>query len=148
MVYHYFNEKKGTTVAVIKGTKWDAVNLIVRRHPVLCQFKADLIDGKNMEIVKKFRLDKFVIPNTFSYTSRCHKEDTFNKEVGRQEADRVVFEKLNLSIEKAMCAWADDQLRMMQNNVFDGSMVIEGNDTECHCGEDCGNCGEECVCNK
>lgn len=148
MVYHYFNEAKGTTVAVIKGTKWDAVNLIVRRHPVLSQFKDALINGKDMQMIKKFRLDRFTIPNTFSYIAKCHPEDTYDKEIGRQEADRVVFNKLNDSIEKAMSAWAIDQVRMMENNVFNGAYEFVESACECNCGEDCGNCGEECICNK
>lgn len=144
MVYHYFNREAGTTVAIVKGTKWDAVNTIVRRHPVLCKFREQLVDGKDMEMVKKFRLDRYVIPNQFKSVAHCHAEDTFSEEAGREIADAKLFEKLNSSIEKAMFKWAVDQMVMMQNNVFAGEeLFICSGDDRCDCGCDCGG---ECKC--
>lgn len=97
-----------------------------------------------MEMVKKFRLDRYVIPNQFKSVAHCHAEDTFSEEAGREIADAKLFEKLNSSIEKAMFKWAVDQMVMMQNNVFDGEeLFICSGDDRCDCGCDCGG---ECKC--
>ena len=146
MVYHYVDKEAGTTEAIVNDTQWDAVNTIVRRHPVLCKFKEQLVNGKDMEMIKKFRLDRCMIPNQFRGVAHCHAEDTFSEEVGKEVADAKLFEKLNSSIEKAMFRWAIDQMVMMQNNVFNGEeLFICSGDDGCDCDGDC-NCGGECKC--
>ena len=89
-IKYYTNLEKRQTIAVLSGTKWDAVNRINK-----------LMDDTGL-FVRWSTLSKYYMPDTFKVVVTCDERDEFDVEVGKQVAKRKLMRNYYKSLDKRL----------------------------------------------
>ena len=118
------------TTAIIKDCAYDAIRIILRRHPVTCTIPDvrhmsdddvyNMIKDENFEWL---HLDKAVMQDYISATVRVQDGDAFDAEVGKKEAIKAVASKYRFKVSKALERWYALQLRDL-NKIGDFDIYI------------------------
>lgn len=88
-IEYVVNEEKRSVTAILRGTKFDAVNRINNR-----------LRDTDWEIDPCGALDKFLMPDKFVATVKCDERDTFNEQFGRGRAKKIVMDNYHKSLNK------------------------------------------------
>ncbi len=96
------NSKKKTTTAVIKDSAYDAVNHIEKKLGLS-------VDGEllELEVAEVFEpsLRKAVMNNTYTGTVKCDERDTYDENVGEDEAVKKAMANHKNGFTKAIVRW-------------------------------------------
>ena len=87
MAIKYYSAPGNKTIAVLDGTRYDAINKIVKLtgESDVCLF-----------------CDKYMMPDTFRVETRCHEGDVFNEEIGRKIAKAKLMKKYYKCFDRKM----------------------------------------------
>lgn len=118
------------TTAIIKDCAYDAIRIILRRHPVTCTITdvrhmddeaiEYMINDENFEWL---HLDKAVMQDCISATVKVQDGDTFDAEEGKKEAIKAVASKYRFKVSRALERWYALQLRDL-NKIGDFDIYI------------------------
>lgn len=89
-IKYYTNPEKRQTIAVLSGTKWDAINRIDK-----------LMDDTGLFVMGS-TLSKYCMPDTFKVVVTCDERDEFDVEVGKQVAKRKLMRNYYKSLDKRL----------------------------------------------
>lgn len=123
MIKHFEDKKNGRVYAIAEGCKLDAIKKIIKRNPYLTDLNDSLevfIDMESGEVSQKFGygLSKALMPNKFVAVAKCHPDDEYDFEKGRDIADAKLMEKFNKSESAAIARWCKHQTHIL--NVIQG----------------------------
>lgn len=112
MFYHYQDAKAGTTVAIAKNCKLDAIHKIIKRYPFLDEDDAFEIDGT---LYLAHGLEKALIQDTFKVIVKVYEDggDVWDASQGINEADKKLQAKIDASIEKAINRWIQHNIKLL-----------------------------------
>lgn len=118
------------TTAVIKDCAYDAIRIILRRHPVTCtipdvRHMADedierMINDENFEWL---HLSEAIMQDCISATVRVQDGDVFDADTGKEEAIKAVASKYRFKVSQALTRWYTLQLRDL-NRIGDFEVYI------------------------
>lgn len=118
------------TTAIIEDCAYDAIRIILRRHPVTCTIPDvrhmsdddvyNMIKDENFEWL---HLDKAVMQDYISATVRVQDGDVFDAEVGKKEAIKAVVSKYRFKVSQALERWYEKQLSDL-NKIGDFDIYI------------------------
>lgn len=111
MLKHVEKKEEKIVVAIAENCQFDAIMKIVKRHPYINE--ENMWDFTGITPKLNFGLEKALMQKTFSAVARCHEDDEYSYEVGRQVADDKLMKKLEISTNKAIAAWKKHQTKIL-----------------------------------
>ena len=118
------------TTAIIKDCAYDAIRIILRRHPVTCtipdvRHMADedvesMISDENFEWL---HLREAIMQDCISATVKVQDGDVFDSEEGKKRACEAVASKYRFKVSQALERWYSLQLRDL-NKIGDFDIYI------------------------
>lgn len=140
MLKTYVNEKEQTTVAVAEDAEMDAVMHILKVMPEIrygaeeevgCAFGATRIN------MRAFTLSSALINGPIKGIVKCHDGDTYDAEVGRNEAVKKAMNNHNKAFKRALKNWQIailKRIREVSPDTFDdAARKVIGDTCECKC---------------
>ena len=102
MAIKYYSAPGQKTIAVLDGTKYDAINKIAKLtgESDLCLFGG-----------------KYMMPDTFRVETRCHEGDVFDEEIGKKIAKAKLMKKYYRCYDRKMAKFKASMDRL--NNRVD-----------------------------
>lgn len=119
MVKHFEDREKGWVYAIAEGCKFDAIKKIVKRNPYLSDLDdvwATYVDLDTSEVSQKldYGLSKALMPDKFVAIAKCHPDDEYSFEKGREIADEKLQEKFKKSQDAAINRWCKHQENILK----------------------------------
>jgi hypothetical protein len=120
MIKHEF--KGDVTVAYVDDCEFLAVERIVRRTPYIREWVnrvddiSKIIDMNANEDV--FRLNEAVLQDRYQVQITLKDGDTYDKEFAIRETNKLLMNKVDRAVEKAMRLWACKHNKFIVNNVL------------------------------
>lgn len=105
MIRYVVNEEKRTVTAILTGCECDAHQIIVKRHMT---FKDCFADEDSILLGRALMADKIVA------VAKCHPDDTFYEEAGKQVAREKLNKKYRKELVRAMKNWEKYQFIMIR----------------------------------
>ena len=97
-VKYYTNPEKKQIVAVLSGTKYDAVNRITK-----------MMNCENSEFIMSPSLyTKYLMPGQYKVVVTCDERDTYDEEVGKKIAKKKLLRNYYKSVDKRIDAFKKD----------------------------------------
>lgn len=122
MIKHEF--KGDVTVAYVDGCEFLAVERIVRRAPYIREW-VNRVGGISKIIGMNanddvFRLNEAVLQDRYQVQITLKDGDTYDKEFAIRETNKLLMNKVDKAVEKAMRLWACKHDKFIVNNVLNG----------------------------
>lgn len=123
MIKHFEDKKNGRVYAIAEGCKFDAIQRIVKRNPYFTDMDDiwdSYVDIESGEVSQKlgYGLSKALMPDKFVAVAKCHPDDEYDFNKGRDIADAKLMEKFNKSESAAIARWCKHQTHIL--NVIQG----------------------------
>lgn len=97
-IKYYTNPEKKQTIAVLSGTRYDAVNRI-----------AKMMNCENSEFIMSPALyTKYLMPEQYKVKVTCDARDTYDEEVGKQVAKQKLLRNYYKSVDKRIDMFKKD----------------------------------------
>lgn len=112
MIRYYVNEEKRTVVAAVEDTQFDAVDAIIKRCPY---FEAEdaIKFSEDGEAYLGLGLEKALMEDKYSAKAKCHPEDKFDVEKGKEIAAERLNAKLNCARKRAIARWRQRFMKVL-----------------------------------
>lgn len=122
MIKHEF--RGDVTVAYVDGCEFLAVERIVRRAPYIREW-VNRVGGISKIIGMNanedvFRLNEAVLQDRYQVQITLKDGDTYDKEFAIRETNKLLMNKVDKAVEKAMRLWACKHNKFIVNNVLNG----------------------------
>lgn len=118
------------TTAIIRDCAYDAIRIILRRHPVTCtipdvrHMDDDAVESMiNDENFEWLHLNEAIMQDYISATVKVQDGDVFDAEIGKKEAIKAVASKYRFKVSQALERWYALQLRDL-NKIGDFDIYI------------------------
>ena len=105
MLKVYSNPKNKTTTVLLSGGDMDAINTVVPRLGISNIITDSVPSYIVSEVIDVFSLRKLLMPNVSKATVQLREGDTYNSEVGKEEALAKAQRNYNNSLVKRFKHW-------------------------------------------
>lgn len=97
-IKYYTNPEKKQVIAVMSGTRYDAVNRM-----------AKMMNAENSEFIMSPHLfTKYLMPEQYKVTVTCDERDVYDEEVGKQVAKKKLLRNYYKSVDKRIAMFKRD----------------------------------------
>lgn len=122
MIKHEF--RGDVTVAYVDGCEFLAVERIIRRAPYIREW-VNRVGGISKIIGMNanedvFRLNEAVLQDRYQVRITLKDGDTYDKEFAIRETNKLLMNKVDKAVEKAMRLWACKHNKFIVNNILNG----------------------------
>lgn len=118
MLKTFISKDGKTTVAVIEGSKYDAVKKVAKKlhlGDVICEGSSISFSNiEGSELPKLLRLDMLIMSDRYVGKVICNDKDELNDEVGRAEAIRKVKQHYSSSMNRAILHWQKAMMKKIE----------------------------------
>lgn len=112
MYKHIIDEKNKTIIAEISGCSLNAIKRIIKRNPYLNEKECISYDENN-NLKLGYGLEKALMNDTYKTSVQCRENDEFDKNIGINEVDKKLTEKINTICENYVDKWIKHQEKLL-----------------------------------